>query len=93
MLFEYNETLKRGYIKNIDASGEPGNREIYIAPDGITICNELQVRNKMSRELAIGKLQNMDTDTIIGPFYCDQSHTAWYWNFCILYYCIFQEYY
>ena len=41
MLFEYNETLKRGYIKNIDASGEPGNREIYIAPDGITICNEL----------------------------------------------------
>ena len=32
----------------------------------------------MSRELAIEKLQNMDTDTIIGPFYCDQSHTAWY---------------
>ena len=168
MLFEYSGTLKRGYIRNIDASDEPGDRDIhiasggtllcdrfqvdnlvlneksisanlkdgihtritfdldeednsvysfshksglssrymylkhlgsygeigvkygtgiayprnlYVAPGAATICNELWVRNKISRETAVEKLQNMDTDTIIGPFYCDQSHIAWYWNY------------
>src|SRR5690606_20432230 len=78
------------YLKHLGSYGEIGvkygtgiayPRNLYVAPGAATICNELWVRNKISRETAVEKLQNMDTDTIIGPFYCDQSHIAWYWNY------------